>query len=122
MRRDDGFTLIETLVALAVLATGAVALLGVVEDHTGRIAGLEDRVTLRWVAENRLAARHLGLEVQPAWDAVFGRRAAVTEAGLTPDRKTRIFGPGAALTMDFREDRVNVELDAADRVVRIYCG
>ena len=55
MRRDDGFTLIETLVALAVLATGAVALLGVVEDHTGRIAGLEDRVTLRWVAENRLA-------------------------------------------------------------------
>ena len=54
MRRDDGFTLIETLVALAVLATGAVALLGVVEDHTGRIAGLEDRVTLRWVAENRL--------------------------------------------------------------------
>ena len=49
-------------------------------------------------------------------------RAAVTEAGLTPDRKTRIFGPGAALTMDFREDRVNVELDAADRVVRIYCG
>lgn len=49
-------------------------------------------------------------------------RAAVIEAGLTPDRKTRIFGPGAALTMDFREDRVNVELDAADRVVRIYCG
>ena len=46
----------------------------------------------------------------------------MTEAGLTPDRKTRIFGPGAALTMDFREDRVNVELDAADRVVRIYCG
>ena len=75
MRRDDGFTLIETLVALAVLATGAVALLGVVEDHTGRIAGLEDRVTLRWVAENRL--------VQPAWDAVFGRRAAVTEAERT---------------------------------------
>ena len=83
MRRDDGFTLIETLVALAVLATGAVALLGVVEDHTGRIAGLEDRVTLRWVAENRLAARHLGLEGQPAWDAGFGRRAAVTEAERT---------------------------------------
>ncbi|WP_323764745.1 type II secretion system minor pseudopilin GspI [Marinovum sp.] len=90
--REAGFTLIETLVALAVLATGAVALMGVVEDHAGRIGGLEERVTLRWVAENRLAARHLGLEPQPEWDRVFGTRPAVqearrqlTEAGLTEE-------------------------------------
>jgi len=81
MRHDPqaGFTLIETLVALAVLATGAVALLGVVEDHAGRIAGLEDRIAMRWAAENRMAARHLGIEPLPQWDSVFETRFSVTE-------------------------------------------
>lgn len=77
---EAGFTLIETLVALAVLATGAVALMGVVEDHAGRIGGLEERVTLRWVAENRVAARHLGVEPELRWSRVFDARPAVQEA------------------------------------------
>lgn len=87
---DSGFTLIETLVALAVLATGAVALMGMVEDHAGRIGGLEDRITMRWAAENRIAARHLGIDPHPALDTVFGEafavsdtRRALTDAGLT---------------------------------------
>lgn len=81
MKRDPqaGFTLIETLVALAVLGTGAVALLGVVEDHAGRIAGLEDRIAMRWAAENRMAARHLGLDPLPEWERVFDTRFEVTE-------------------------------------------
>lgn len=83
MTRDAGFTLIETLVALAVLATGAVALMGVVEDHAGRIGGLEERITLRWVAENRMAARHLGVEVAPAWNRALGTTATVREEQRT---------------------------------------
>lgn len=34
----------------------------------------------------------------------------------------RVIRPGDAVTMDFREDRVNVEVDAAGAVSRIYCG
>jgi hypothetical protein len=34
----------------------------------------------------------------------------------------RIIRPGEAVTMDYREDRTNIELDDEDRVVRVYCG
>ncbi|MFN3943991.1 MAG: I78 family peptidase inhibitor [Allosphingosinicella sp.] len=30
--------------------------------------------------------------------------------------------PGDAVTMDYRTDRLNIELDARGRVARIYCG
>ena len=75
MRRDllirdgeAGFTLIETLVALMVLATSAVALIGATQAHLTRIAGLEQRAAAQWVGENALAETALGLEValQPA--------------------------------------------------------
>ncbi len=61
---DAGFTLIETLVALAVLAMSAVALLGATEAHIARIADLESRAAGQWAAENMLAEITLGL--QPA--------------------------------------------------------
>lgn len=47
---------------------------------------------------------------------------AVTQAGIEPGRKARVFGPGDAVTMDFVPDRINVELDEAGQVVRVYCG
>lgn len=57
------------------------------------------------------------------YQALVGQgRTDVIAAGLTPSRDVRIVGPGDAVTMDFRSDRLNVELDDADRVVRIYCG
>lgn len=34
----------------------------------------------------------------------------------------RVIRPGQAVTMDFREDRLNVELDAAGKVKRANCG
>lgn len=67
MRSDTGFTLIEALVALVVLALTAVTLLGVAETHVIRIDGLESRATAQWVAENRL------VELQVAGDAGHDR-------------------------------------------------
>ncbi len=58
---EDGFTLIEALVAMAVLATGAVGLLTAVERHAAMARQLGDRTIARWVAENRLAEAALGL-------------------------------------------------------------
>lgn len=58
---DAGFTLIETLVALAILAMSAVSLLAATEAHIARINSLETRAAAQWVAENYLAELTLGL-------------------------------------------------------------
>ena len=34
----------------------------------------------------------------------------------------RVIKPGMAVTMDYREDRVNIEVDAENRVVLVRCG
>lgn len=67
-----GFTLIETLVALAVLAVGSMTLLVGVERHAAATRGLEDRIVARWVAENVLAAERLGLGLSPDWTDALG--------------------------------------------------
>ena len=64
---DAGFTLIEALVAMVVLALGAVSLLAATEGHTARITAITDRTTARWVAENRLTELRLGLAQVSAW-------------------------------------------------------
>lgn len=79
-RRDPeaGFTLMETLVALTVLAVGSMALLTGVERHAAATRGLEDRIVARWVAENALAAATLGLADRPAWQRALGVEWRVT--------------------------------------------
>jgi general secretion pathway protein I len=85
--KDAGFTLIETLVALAVLATSAVALLATTEAHIARIAGLEARAAALWAAETYLAEVTLGLTPAPAATLLgfdFGVSAQV-DATTDPD-------------------------------------
>ena len=36
--------------------------------------------------------------------------------------QVRVIRPGDAVTMDFRAERINFDIDAAGRVARIYCG
>lgn len=50
-----GYSLMEAMVALFVLAIAATALLLATRAHIDGIGGLEDRVTAQWIAENRLA-------------------------------------------------------------------
>jgi general secretion pathway protein I len=76
---DAGFTLIETLVALTVLAVGSMTLMTGVERHAAGTRGLSDRVVARWVAENALAATTLGLAVEPRWRSALGVDWAVTQ-------------------------------------------
>ncbi|MCX7560530.1 type II secretion system minor pseudopilin GspI [Sulfitobacter sp. F26204] len=77
--RDAGFTLIETLVALAVLAIGSMTLMTGVERHAAGTRGLSDRVVARWVAENALAATTLGITVDPRWTVALGVEWSVTQ-------------------------------------------
>ncbi|MES2988798.1 MAG: type II secretion system minor pseudopilin GspI [Pseudomonadota bacterium] len=60
-RSDSGFSLIEALVALAVLAIATVGLMRAVESHIDSTRGLERRAAAMWVAENRLAELEAGI-------------------------------------------------------------
>lgn len=54
MKGEAGFSLIEALVALAILAMSATALIGATEAYVAHVRGLEDRAAAQWVAENAL--------------------------------------------------------------------
>lgn len=58
-RDDAGFSLIEALVALAVLAIATVGLMRTVESHIDSTRAVERRTAAMWVAENRLAELQL---------------------------------------------------------------
>lgn len=76
---DAGFTLIETLVALAVLATAAMALLGAIEAHVRNIAALESRAAAQWAAENHLAELAIGAAPGAGPVSMMGHDLRVTE-------------------------------------------
>lgn len=57
---SDGFSLIEALIALAVLAIATVGLIGAVEQHIDSTRAMEQRAAAMWVAENRLAELGIG--------------------------------------------------------------
>ena len=50
--------------------------------------------------------------------AELGARALA----LTGARTIRWIQPGQAVTMDYREDRLNISLDARNRVEQLSCG
>ena len=101
--RHRGFTLVEILVALAVLAialTAAAHSLGTAIDTT---ASLRERMLARWVAEDRLAE----LELRGEWpaldtkegDATMGGRKFhwIQETGVTPLTRLRRVVVGVVL-------------------------
>ena len=60
---EAGFTLIEALVAMVVLALGAMSLLSAIEGHTARIHDVSARQAARWAAQYAFTAAELGLDI-----------------------------------------------------------
>lgn len=75
---EAGFTLVETLVALAVLSLSAMAFLAATEAHLARIGALEQRSAGLWAAQNHLAERGLGLDPAPEVE-ILGQGFALSE-------------------------------------------
>lgn len=100
---DAGFSLIETLVALAVLAMSAVALLATTQAHITRIAGLEERAAAAWTAENYLTEASLGLQPGLTPPPMLGFQFTLTvEAETTSDPEVQKLVVNAADAADGR--------------------
>nr|WP_284040697.1 I78 family peptidase inhibitor [Phaeovulum sp. NW3] len=42
--------------------------------------------------------------------------------GMRFDAPVRVIRPGMAVTMDYRPDRLNIEIDARNRIARVHCS
>jgi general secretion pathway protein I len=64
--RARGFTLIEVLVALAIVAIGMAAVMGAITSSAHTIAYMRDKMFAQWVAENQLATVRIAGQMQQA--------------------------------------------------------
>ncbi len=76
-RGDPGFTLIEVLIALAVLAIALGAVLRAVGQAVNMAVALKERTVALWVAEDRLAIH----EIRGDWIPVSVRDGTSREGG-----------------------------------------
>ncbi len=76
-RRETGFTLIEILVALAIVAVALTAGLRAIAQSTDDATALKQRTLALWVAQNRLADAQL----EPALPSVGERSGSAQQAG-----------------------------------------
>ena len=65
MRRSHGFTLIEVLVALAIVTIGMAAVLGALTSSANTSAYMRDKTFAQWVALNQIAMLRLSGQMTP---------------------------------------------------------
>ena len=56
-----------------------------------------------------------------ALQGLVGQPASVLQT-MRFGQETRIIRPGMAVTMDYRPDRLNIEIDRSERIVRVHCS
>ena len=75
-RTPNGFTLLEVLIALAIVAMSAGALLGTITSSASNVSYLKDKTLAEWVALNRLTELRIGQQFP-----VEGKRTDYAEMG-----------------------------------------
>jgi general secretion pathway protein I len=64
VRRARGFTLVEVLVAIAIVALGMSAVLGALSSSANTVSYMKDRTLAEWVALNQVANTRLQIQQQ----------------------------------------------------------
>lgn len=106
MKRARGFTLLEVLVALAILAIALGALLKTGASNSANAVYLRDKTIAHWVAMNQVTE----IQLAPAWPGTGTTRGKVDMAG-------RQWQWSATISETFDADvrRLDVEVRAAER-------
>ncbi|NND90125.1 MAG: type II secretion system minor pseudopilin GspI [Granulosicoccus sp.] len=116
MNRSRGFTLIEVLVAMTIIAVGVSALVASAGSSAWRADYLRQREFGRWVASNQLSI----LQVLPAWPDVGTSNSEVEMGSLRWYVRTRT---QAVADPDLRRVDVEVRRDReADNYVYTVSG
>jgi len=76
-QRSTGFTLIEVMVALAILALGMMAVGKALNDYTVAATYVEEKTLASWIATNKLTE----LSIAPTWPSVGDYEEDVEFAG-----------------------------------------
>lgn len=109
----EGFTLIEALVALTILAVASAGLVRATEAHVDQVRGLQTRTIAQWVAENRL----IELQLDPA--ALIDRNDRVEMLGRAWDVSVRV---GASEDPDLATVTVAVSSEGANSSAAVLAG
>lgn len=79
--RNKGFTLIEVLVALAVMAITGVAILKVTQEHIMTLTSVQELSIASWVANNQMTETTLKAQIK--WPLKNNDKGKVDMAGKT---------------------------------------
>ena len=111
-----GFTLVEVLVALAVLTIALAAVMRALSQSIDTSASLRDRTVAMWVAQNRLATHQVSRDF-PALDTTEGEAEMAGRAWRWREQVTP--APGEP---DMRQIHIEVRADSGEQPLARLVG
>lgn len=115
-----GFTLLEILVALTVLAIALSASLAAVSQYTKQVAELKQRTVAHWIAMNEITR----LRVTEAWSNSGSKRGKQSMANTDWAWQYTITKPPGLDTskVDMRQVTIEVTLDGEEKILATLTG